>query len=123
MNTPKSLLRNELRATWFSCRRPHARRDPILHHAVLACTSDYGMPGTTLLRTASPFLTRRVQAASLDHAAGFNRPCRVDDWLLDLMDAPAAAARVFTSGALFTRDGTLVASTAQQGLIRHRKNG
>ncbi|HKP76663.1 MAG TPA: acyl-CoA thioesterase II [Longimicrobiaceae bacterium] len=95
--------------------------DPILHQAVMAYASDYGLLGTALLPHGLSFLMRRVQAASLDHAVWFHRPFRVDDWLLYATDAPAAAgARAFTRGALFTRDGTLVASTAQEGLIRHR---
>jgi acyl-CoA thioesterase-2 len=93
--------------------------DPVLHQAVLAYASDYGLLGTSLLPHGLSFLMRRVQAASLDHAVWFHRPARVDEWLLYAMDAPAAAdARAFTRGALYTRDGALVASTAQEGLIR-----
>jgi acyl-CoA thioesterase-2 len=95
--------------------------DPLLHQAVLAYASDYGLLGTSLLPHQLSFLMRRVQAASLDHAVWFHRPARVDDWLLYAMDAPSAAgARAFTRGTLYTRDGTLVASTAQEGLIRLR---
>jgi acyl-CoA thioesterase-2 len=93
--------------------------NPVLHQAVLAYASDYGLLGTSLLPHGLSFLMRRVQAASLDHAVWFHRPARVDEWLLYAMDAPAAAgARAFTRGALYTRDGALVASTAQEGLIR-----
>jgi acyl-CoA thioesterase II len=68
-------------------------------------------------------MMRRVQAASLDHAVWFHRPFRVDDWLLYSTDAPAAAgARGFTRGSIFTRDGALVASTAQEGLLRTRRD-
>jgi acyl-CoA thioesterase-2 len=95
--------------------------DPLLHQAVLAYASDYGLLGTSLLPHGLSFLMRRVQAASLDHAVWFHRPFRVDDWLLYATDTPAmAGARAFTRGELFTRDGTLVASTAQEGLIRLR---
>jgi acyl-CoA thioesterase-2 len=95
--------------------------EPLLHQAVLAYASDYGLLGTSLLPHGLSFLMRRVQAASLDHAVWFHRPFRVDDWLLYATDAPAmAGARAFTRGELFTRDGTLVASTAQEGLIRQR---
>jgi acyl-CoA thioesterase-2 len=67
-------------------------------------------------------MMRGVQAASLDHAVWFHRPFRVDDWLLYATDAPATAgSRGFTRGLLYTRDGTLVASTVQEGLLRiHR---
>jgi acyl-CoA thioesterase-2 len=69
-------------------------------------------------------MMRGVQAASLDHAVWFHRPFRVDEWLLYAMDAPATAgARGFTRGSLFTRDGALVASTVQEGLLRVRQDG
>jgi acyl-CoA thioesterase-2 len=57
--------------------------------------------------------------ASIDHAVWFHRPLRVDEWLLYVQDSPAAAgARGFARGTLFARDGTLVASVAQEGLLR-----
>jgi acyl-CoA thioesterase-2 len=60
-----------------------------------------------------------LQLASLDHAMWFHRPFRVDDWLLYSMDSPnACEARGLARGQIFTRDGVLVASTAQEGLIR-----
>ena len=96
--------------------------DPILHQAVLAYASDYGLLGTALLPHGLSFMMRGVQAASLDHAVWFHRPFRVDDWLLYAMDAPAAAgARGFARGSLFTRAGELVASTTQEGLLRVRR--
>jgi acyl-CoA thioesterase-2 len=59
--------------------------------------------------------------ASLDHALWFHRPFRADEWLLYVMDSPTAAgARGFTRGAVYTREGSLVASVAQEGLIRER---
>jgi acyl-CoA thioesterase-2 len=64
---------------------------------------------------------RRLQIASLDHSLWLHRPFRADDWLLYSMDSPAAAgARGFTRGAVFTRSGELVASVAQEGLMRMR---
>ena len=96
--------------------------EPILHQAVLAYASDYGLLITALLPHGLSLMQRGVQAASLDHAVWFHRPFRVDDWLLYATDSPAAAgARGFTRGSLFTRDGTLVASTAQEGLLRLRR--
>ncbi|HEX2201747.1 MAG TPA: acyl-CoA thioesterase II [Longimicrobium sp.] len=95
---------------------------PILHQAVLAYASDYGLLGTALLPHGLSFMMRGLQAASLDHAVWFHRPFRVDDWLLYATDSPAAAAaRGFTRGSLFTRDGVLVASTVQEGLLRLRR--
>jgi acyl-CoA thioesterase-2 len=59
--------------------------------------------------------------ASIDHAMWFHRPLRVDDWLLHVIDSPSAGgARGFVRGRIFTRDGRLVASTAQEGLMRQR---
>ena len=116
-------VRPAAKHTWFRAdgRLPD---DAILHQAVLAYASDYGLLGTALLPHGLSFMMRRVQAASLDHAVWFHRPFRVDEWLLYAMDAPAAAgARAFTRGSLFTRDGALVASTAQEGLIRLRSGG
>jgi acyl-CoA thioesterase-2 len=62
-----------------------------------------------------------MQVASLDHAMWFHRPFRADDWLLYAQDSPSAfGARGFSRGAIYRRDGTLVASVAQEGLIRPR---
>jgi len=113
--------REPVKHVWF--RAEGAIPDaPILHQAVLAYASDYGLLGTALLPHGLSFLMRGVQAASLDHAAWFHRPFRVDDWLLYATDAPAAAgARGFTRGCIFTRGGELVASVAQEGLLRLRR--
>jgi acyl-CoA thioesterase II len=113
--------REPLKHLWF--RAEGAMPDePILHQAVLAYASDYGLLGTALLPHGLSFLRRDVQAASLDHAVWLHRPFRVDDWLLYTTDSPAAAgARGFTRGSIFTRDGALVASTAQEGLLRLRR--
>ncbi len=63
----------------------------------------------------------KLQVASLDHAMWFHRPVRADEWLLYAMDSPSSSGgRGFTRGALYDRDGRLVASTAQEGLIRPR---
>jgi acyl-CoA thioesterase-2 len=116
-------VREPLKQMWFRAegRMPD---EPILHQAVMAYASDYGLLGTGLLPHGVSFLQRRVQAASLDHAVWFHRDFRVDEWLLYSMDSPAAAgARAFTRGSLHTRDGTLVASTAQEGLIRVTAKG
>jgi acyl-CoA thioesterase II len=99
-----------------------AMPDARLHHqSVLAYASDYGLLGAALLPHQLSFQTRRLQAATLDHVLWFHRPFRADEWLLYTMDSPAAAgARGFTRGSIFTRDGKLVASVAQEGLIRLR---
>ncbi len=98
--------------------------EPILHQAVLAYASDYGLLSTAVLPHGLSFLMRRVQAASLDHAVFFHRPIRVDEWHLYSMDSPAAyGARGFTRGTIHAADGTVVASTVQEGLLRLRDGG
>jgi acyl-CoA thioesterase-2 len=95
--------------------------DPTAHQAVLAYASDYGILATALAPHGYSVRTPGMQAATLDHAIWFHRPLRVDDWLLHAMESPAAhGARGFARGSIYTRDGTLVASVAQEGLIRVR---
>jgi acyl-CoA thioesterase II len=97
--------------------------DMLTHQAVLAYASDYGLLGTALLPHGVAPRSPALQLATLDHALWAHRPFRADEWLLYAMDSPAAAgARGFTRGAFFTRDGTLVASVAQEGLMRPRVN-
>jgi acyl-CoA thioesterase II len=93
--------------------------DPDLHRNLLAYVSDYQLVGTATLPHGIHFSESSVQMASLDHAMWFHRPFRIDDWLLYAIDSPnAAGARGLALGRFFRRDGTLVASTAQEGLIR-----
>jgi acyl-CoA thioesterase-2 len=93
---------------------------PALHQAFLAFASDMSLLDTALLPHGKGLFSN-VQVASLDHAMWFHRPFRVDDWLLYAQDSPAAhGARGFSRGMIFARDGTLVASVAQEGLIRSR---
>jgi acyl-CoA thioesterase II len=91
------------------------------NQSVLAYASDYGLLGAALLPHALSFQMPKLQAATLDHALWFHRRFRMDEWLLYTMDSPVAAgARGFTRGSFFTRDGVLVASVAQEGLLRVR---
>jgi acyl-CoA thioesterase-2 len=93
--------------------------DERVHRSVLAYASDYGLLGTALRPHALSFVQPNLQLASLDHAIWFHRPVRADEWLLYAMDSPSASgARGFTRGEIFTQDGTLVASVAQEGLMR-----
>ena len=95
--------------------------DPLLHQCVLAYASDRGFLATALLPHAVSIDHAQLQAASLDHAMWFHRPFRADEWLLYVQDSPSATnARGFCRGQVFDQAGTLVASTAQEGLIRHR---
>ena len=89
------------------------------HQAILSYASDYGLLGAALHPHGLPYRDPGVMLASLDHAIWFHRPFRVDEWLLYVIDSPASAgARAFSRGAFFTREGVLVASTAQEGLLR-----
>jgi acyl-CoA thioesterase-2 len=90
-----------------------------LHRNVLAYVSDYQLVSTATLPHGVHFAEGNVQLASLDHAMWFHRPFRVDDWLLYAMESPnASGGRGLALGRFFTRDGTLVASTAQEGVVR-----
>jgi acyl-CoA thioesterase-2 len=94
--------------------------DPGTHRALLAFVSDMSLLDTALLPHGKS-LFADVQVASLDHAMWFHRPFRADEWLLYSQDSPSASgARGFNRGAIYRRDGTLVASVAQEGLIRPR---
>nr|PZN25985.1 MAG: acyl-CoA thioesterase II [Chloroflexota bacterium] len=93
--------------------------DPILHHCLLAYTSDYFLLGAASMDARMTDERERLQMASIDHAMWFHRPARADEWLLYVTDSPTASgARGFARGSLFSRDGRLVASTAQEGLVR-----
>lgn len=93
--------------------------DPAVHRAALAYVSDYGLLGTAVVGHGKAFGDPDMQFASLDHAVWFHDDFRADDWLLYVMDSPwAGGARGFNRGRIFTRDGRLVASVAQEGLIR-----
>ncbi len=90
-----------------------------LHRSLLAYLSDYELLGTATLPHGLPFATGKVQMASLDHALWFHRPVRVNQWLLCDFDSPnTASARGLARGRIFDADGHLVASSAQEGLIR-----
>lgn len=104
---------------WLKTRGP-LPDDPAIHRALLAFVSDMTLLDTALLPHGKSIFSD-VQAASLDHAMWFHRPFRADEWLLYAQDSPSASgARGFNRGMIFTRDGVLVASVAQQGLIRAR---
>jgi acyl-CoA thioesterase-2 len=92
------------------------------HPLVLAYASDYNLLTSALLPHGKEGSIPKLQLASLDHAMWFHRPFRMDDWLLYAIDSPSASnSRGFTRGNIFTRDGKLVASVAQEGLMRPRK--
>lgn len=93
-----------------------------LHQCVLAYASDFTLLDTALIAHGRFVFDPNLMLASLDHAIWFHESFRADDWLLYVQDSPSSGAgRAFCRGTLFTRDGRLVASTAQEGLVRERK--
>ncbi|KQT61770.1 MULTISPECIES: acyl-CoA thioesterase II [unclassified Aureimonas] len=97
--------------------------DPALNAAVLAYLSDMTLLDTSLFAHGLSVFDPRIQAASLDHSMWFHRPARVSDWLLYEQDSPSSSgARGLTRGSLFDLSGRLVASVAQEGLIRPRRS-
>ncbi len=95
--------------------------DRNLKAAVLAYLSDMTLLDTSLYAHGTSIFDQTLQAASIDHAMWFHRPVQFDDWLLYAQDSPSASgARGMTRGNLFTRNGELVASVAQEGLIRSK---
>ncbi len=92
-----------------------------LQQAVLAYASDYGLLTTALMPHGLSLRSPNLQVASLDHSLWFHREFRVDEWLLYSIDSPTTGgSRGFTRGSIFNRGGELVASVAQEGLVRLR---
>jgi len=93
--------------------------DPALHAAVLAYASDYGMLEPVLRRHGRAWASPGLRAASLDHAMWFHRPARADEWLLNVQTSPSAqGARGLGVATIYTAGGALVATVAQEGMIR-----
>jgi len=97
--------------------------DPILHQAVLAYASDFTLLDTALIAHGKLLFDPDVQLASLDHALWYHRPFRADEWMLYVQDSPSAfGARGFCRGSIYARNGHLIASVAQEGLMRKRRS-
>jgi acyl-CoA thioesterase-2 len=110
--------RPPIQHVWFRLRE-RVGDDETLHRALLAYASDFHLIGTATLPHGISYLQPNVQMASLDHAMWLHRPFRVDDWLLYSCDSPTAiGARGLARGAVYDAAGRLVASTAQEGLLR-----
>jgi acyl-CoA thioesterase II len=93
--------------------------DPLVHAAVLAYASDYTLLEAVLRRHGLAWSDPRIRAASLDHAMWFHRPASVDDWVLYAQQSPSAqGGRGLGIGRMFSADGTLVATVAQEGMLR-----
>jgi acyl-CoA thioesterase-2 len=96
--------------------------EPAIHQCVLAYASDMMLLDAALIPHGRSVFSEDIMAASLDHALWFHRPFRADEWLLYAQDSPSLAdSRGFSRGLIFAADGTLVASVAQEGLLRQRR--
>jgi acyl-CoA thioesterase-2 len=111
------------RAVWM--RATHRLSDDVgLHAALLAYASDYAFLTTALKPHGVTWITPGMQVASIDHAVWFHDTFRADEWLLHVMHSPwSGGARGLVMGHVYTRDGRLVASTSQEGLMRQRPVG
>ena len=116
----RPVKREPVNHSWFRCVGA-LPDDPALHRAVLAYASDMALMATSMMPHGVNWMTPGMQAASLDHALWLHEPVRADEWLLYATDSPwAGHGRGINRGRIFTRDGRLVASVAQEGLIRQR---
>jgi len=97
--------------------------EPAIHQCVLAYASDMMLLDAALIPHGRSVFSEDIMAASLDHALWFHRPFRADAWLLYAQDSPNLSdSRGFSRGLIFASDGTLVASVAQEGLLRQRRD-
>ena len=113
--------RDPVNYSWFRVVAPIGD-DPALHRAVLAYASDMALMATSMMPHGVNWMTPGMQSASLDHALWIHEPFRADEWLLYATESSwAGHARGMNHGRIFTQDGRLVASVAQEGLIRLRQ--
>lgn len=106
--------------SWFRTVAP-LPDDPALHRAVIAYASDYTLLGTAALPHGLSWMRGELTGASLDHAIWFHGEARADDWLLYATDSPwTGGGRGFNRGCIFDRAGNLIASVAQEGMMRRR---
>ena len=120
-NPLKPRVAEPRQAIWFRAvdRMPD---DGLLHTCILTYASDYNLIPTALRPHGVSWIGESTVVASIDHAMWFHRPARVDEWLLYVMDSPSAqGARGLARGLIYDRGGKLIASVAQEGLIRQVK--
>ncbi len=107
---------------WFRAIDKIPTENAAAHRYILAYASDFHLVSTSLYPHGKTFWSPDMQVASLDHSIWFHREICMDDWLLYVMKSPSAAeGRGLSIGSIYTRDGTLVASVAQEGLLRPLK--
>jgi acyl-CoA thioesterase-2 len=106
---------------WFRARKSVSGDDIALSQCILAYASDMTLLDTCIRPHGVSWISGALQSASLDHAMWFHQPFKADEWMLYAQDSPSASgARGFNRGSVYTREGKLVASVAQEGLIRYR---
>ena len=95
--------------------------DPLLHAAIMAYASDFTVLEPAMRATGVSWSSPDYRAASLDHAMWFHRPVRMDEWVLFAQESPSSGGgRGLGTGRMFSQDGTLVATVAQEGMMRLR---
>jgi acyl-CoA thioesterase-2 len=110
--------RTSRQAVWMKTLGP-LPDDPDLHRAALAYASDYSIMEPVLRRHGLPWATPGLKVASLDHAMWWHRFGRVDEWMLYVQDSPSAqGGRGLSTGSIYSRSGVLMASVAQEGMVR-----
>jgi acyl-CoA thioesterase-2 len=116
--------RAPLAHSWFRTAAPISGEadTPALHRAIIAYASDYTLLGTSALPHGLSWMRGELVGASLDHAIWYHADARADDWLLYATDSPwTGGGRGYNRGRIFSREGTLVASVAQEGMMRKRR--
>lgn len=112
-----------LRYVWFKANGVMPD-DVRIHKYLLAYASDFSFLPTALLPHGKGYMSENMQVVTIDHSMWFHRDFRMDDWLLYVVDSSSASgSRGLVRGRFFTRDGKMVATSVQEGLIRHRKVG
>jgi acyl-CoA thioesterase-2 len=110
-----------IQRTWFRA-QGELSDDIVIHQAILTYASDYGLLESSFNQHGHSFLTQKLIIASLDHAVWFHQAFRVDQWMLYVTQSPrTSGGRGLNFGHIYSQDGALVASVAQEGLMRIRK--
>ncbi|MDX7999120.1 acyl-CoA thioesterase II [Xenorhabdus sp. Reich] len=115
---PNQSPKDPVRYVWF---RSNGKmpEDPFLHYCLLGYASDFNFLPTSLQPHGVRFMERNMQVATIDHSMWYHRPFNMDDWLLYSIESPSASgARGFVRGHIYNREGVLIASTVQEGVIR-----